>query len=369
MQQTAISLLSDSLIRQTRVLFAEDEEAAKLLMARTLKRYFDTVDTAGDGKEGLEKFIQNGYDIVITDLNMPKMDGLKMLEGIRVQDSNAALIITTAYSDESRLLKAIDLGVEAFIKKPIQIQKLLSIIRKTMSDRIHASLLTQNTILQAKTELLMDIAHHWRQPLNVISLNLTMIENRVKEKGAGDEEIDLLVEKAGKAIVSLSNLIDSFYDIYKDRAEQPFQVSEAVAHADKIMEGYFDRENTQLVIESQCASSLNGDPGKLKQVFTALFKNAVDSADKNSIRAIRITVEESISDDTLRLSIQDNSGGIPEKYLPKIFDPYFTSKYKTSHAGLELFLVKSIIENHFMGQINVMNHEDGARFVIEIPKS
>lgn len=106
------------------VLYVEDEELARGLLTDFLKRRFAAVYSAKDGDEGLRLFKTYSPDIVITDIQMPVMDGLAMSKAIKDIDSDEPIVIVSAFNDIEYLLEAIDIGVEGYVSKPVDIKKL-----------------------------------------------------------------------------------------------------------------------------------------------------------------------------------------------------------------------------------------------------
>ncbi len=115
------------------ILYVEDD--IKLLegMANYLKLIFASVDIAKDGEEGLKKYNNNNYDIVITDIQMPVINGIEMIKAIREQNFNQEILITTAFSEVHYLLKAIELNVNGYIVKPINFDKINTTLYKVVS--------------------------------------------------------------------------------------------------------------------------------------------------------------------------------------------------------------------------------------------
>jgi CheY-like chemotaxis protein len=118
-------------LRTQTVLFVEDEELARDVLAKILTKIFKKVITATNGQEGLDKFnnfknTNEAIDLIISDINMPIMNGLEMLEDIRKIDSDVPVIFVTARNETSNILKAIDLNVANYVIKPIQTDVLLN---------------------------------------------------------------------------------------------------------------------------------------------------------------------------------------------------------------------------------------------------
>lgn len=117
-------MFTPDFLKNQRVLFIEDEELAREKLAKLLSKLFKEVILASNGLEGLEKYEKSKItgekiDLIISDINMPMMSGLEMLEKIREFDFNLPIIFTTARGEAENLLKAIDLNVSNYIMKPI----------------------------------------------------------------------------------------------------------------------------------------------------------------------------------------------------------------------------------------------------------
>ena len=103
-----------------KILYAEDNEKIRNSYALVLKHYFKEVIEACDGKEALELYRSYKPDIVLTDINMPELDGLELIHIIRQDDKTTKIIVLSAYSDQEKLMKAIPLGLFAYLVKPIK---------------------------------------------------------------------------------------------------------------------------------------------------------------------------------------------------------------------------------------------------------
>lgn len=107
-------------------LYVEDDEAIRSHLSQTLKLFFREVYVAENGKQGLELFMQHAPDMVISDIQMPKMNGLEMTRQIKALNDRVPVLLTTAYSDERYFIDSIELGVERYILKPIEQDRFLS---------------------------------------------------------------------------------------------------------------------------------------------------------------------------------------------------------------------------------------------------
>ena len=139
----------------TRALLVEDEEDAREILGFYLDTTFDEVETACDGQEGLDKFLQNSkkekyFDVIVTDIKMPKKDGLTMIEEMANIKENQKFIIVSAHKDEEFLFRSINLNVMGYFVKPLvveNIMQLLKKVKKSISEKIEVG---QNEEIEIK---------------------------------------------------------------------------------------------------------------------------------------------------------------------------------------------------------------------------
>ncbi len=116
------------------ILYIEDDEGVRRVNLRILKRMFKDVFEAKDGLEGFELYLDKKPDIILTDIKMPKMDGIKLAKKIREFDFKTKIIITTAFSDEKYLLAAVELNLERYLVKPLTKRNLVPALKKAISN-------------------------------------------------------------------------------------------------------------------------------------------------------------------------------------------------------------------------------------------
>ena len=117
-------------LRSLSVLYVEDEDEIREELAVFLRRRVATVHLAANGQAGLDAFTQYQPDLVITDIRMPVMNGFEMAERIRAMSPEIPIIITTAFEETSYFQKAIDLGVDKYVTKPLNLDILAAALRK-----------------------------------------------------------------------------------------------------------------------------------------------------------------------------------------------------------------------------------------------
>lgn len=114
------------------VLYVEDDSELRQNTARLLSSFFTVVDTAEDGLQGLDKFRNNSYDLIITDINMPYMNGVKMVREIKKDKPRQIIIVISAHDEARYLLELINLGVEHFVLKPLDLSLFLTVTEKAV---------------------------------------------------------------------------------------------------------------------------------------------------------------------------------------------------------------------------------------------
>ena len=125
---------------KARILVIDDEQPVRELLARTLREASYEVDTANDGPTALERLRAKGfdYDLLITDLKMPGMDGLSVIRAVRRQNLDLPVIVITGFSTEASAIEAINLGVSGYITKPFRVPRILSVAARALGVPLRA---------------------------------------------------------------------------------------------------------------------------------------------------------------------------------------------------------------------------------------
>ncbi len=225
--------------------------------------------------------------------------------------------------------------------------------------------LQQQSRLAQMGEMISMIAHQWRQPLTAISATSGAINLKAQLNKLDKDTAIELSSKISDYSQHLSSTIDDFRDFFKSNKEKrETSYDEIIQSVLGIIEISITNKNIKIVKELNSKDKFNSYPNELKQVVMNLIKNAEDILIEKSVQDPCIHIKTYKQEDKNILEISDNGGGIPKDILPKIFDPYFSTKTKKDGTGLGLYMSKTIIEEHCEGSMNAYNSKDGAVFKI-----
>ena len=211
------------------------------------------------------------------------------------------------------------------------------------------------------------IAHQWRQPLSELSGILMELETAVRFKKADEKHILTAIEKSDKMIEFMSNTIDDFRNFYKpDKVKEEFLVSISCKNAINIIDATLKNCDISLNVNIKDDKKIFGYPTEFAQVVLNILSNAKDILMEKKIKNPRIDINIDSKGILSIITIKDNAGGIHEKNLELIFDPYFSTKDTSKGTGLGLYISKLIIERNMGGELSVYNDEEGAVFKIVV---
>lgn len=266
---------------------------------------------------------------------------------------------TSLIDGKNQELKALNESLEKKVQEEVK------------RNREQERLLLSQSRLAAIGETMMLISHHWRQPLNVISLVVQDLKEhkwKVENQPIIDETIDDVLEQAQY----LSKTVDSFRNFYAPNSEKEFfDVDKVLETVVSLIKPYANEENI-IINVSGMASTVFGYKNEFSQVLMNIVNNAKESIEKRQesnsrlVGFIEITIED--VGKRVRVVVSDNGEGIDEKIKDKIFTPYFTTKFQSKGTGLGLYMSKMVIEKSMNGTLEVENNEEGCKFIIEIER-
>jgi len=229
-------------------------------------------------------------------------------------------------------------------------------------------LLIQQSRLAAMGEMVHNIAHHWRQPLNAVALLMANIQDSYHYGELTQEQLDDMVAKGEQIIKSMSATIDDFRDFFRpDEKKRTFPIARCLRKVNDILGASLGSLDIDLINHVEEEIVVYGFESEFSQVLINLINNAKEAIIAYRGKGGRIEVSASLEDQAIVVKVADDGGGIPEAILPKIFDPYFTTRDKGS--GIGLYMNRMIIENKMGGEILARNTANGAEFIIRLPAS
>lgn len=227
-------------------------------------------------------------------------------------------------------------------------------------------LLIQQSRLASMGEMIHNIAHQWRQPLNTLAVILANIQDDYKYNELSEESLSGAVAKSRKILNQMSQTIDDFRNFFRsDKEAKPFDTVDIIEESLVVIDAALKNNNIEIVKEYERPLPGYGYPNQLSQVILNLLTNAKDAVKERKSGSGKIVIRAFAENGDVRIDISDNAGGIDEAIIGKIFDPYFTTK--ESGSGIGLYMARMIVEHNHGGTISAVNTGEGAEFTIRIP--
>jgi len=256
-------------------------------------------------------------------------------------------------------------------------QQQLEELNTTLEERIHHTLmeirrkdemLIEQNRLASMGEMLNNIAHQWRQPLNNVSL---IIQNVQLAHDVGELTKESLAEEvkvAMEIIQYMSRTIDDFRNFFRqDKSKKAFSLKAAVTGAIEFMAPSLTQSGIDIELQMEADDiEAYGYANEYSQVLLNIINNTKDMVKEREPEAPRISIRIFSEQNCSVVTVRDNCGGIDINALPKIFDPYFTTGKKIPGTGIGLYMSKTIIEQNMGGSLTARNINDGAEFQIKL---
>lgn len=397
--------------KTVKVLFVDKKSEIRDDYRSIFKVFFHEIDVASDGKEALKLFEENRYDLIITAIDMPVMNGLDLVTHIRKISRHITILVLS--SQEKYFTEFIRLGIDGYILNPIEVEQFVNIMQKVIETLHNKQALYEYRIdlekkVEEKTkelqefnehlelkvkeeveknlehekhinaqarfvsmgEMIGNIAHQWRQPLSVITTLSTASKYKKELDVLCDDEFYKNMDIINDQAQYLSETIDTFRHFIKEKKEYKEAIlQERIRISLNIVEATIKDNHIKLIdnIDYKNPIRLMLITGELTQVIINIMNNAKDILLEKKVRDPWIKLELSSNKNTATLSIEDNAGGMNDEVITRIFEPYFTTKHESQGTGLGLYMSYKIITQSLKGKLYVKNTENGAKFHIELP--
>ena len=331
------------------------------------------------------------------------IEGILIIQNGFIRNINQSLLDILGYENKNDLIGNLATGIliptsqEKFIKYNSKIFQEISIITKngdiipviikikdmTFSNEeyklvyiLDLSELKEKEkmmLLQSKHsamgEMISMIAHQWRQPLACISSIINRIKLKNNMNKIDKDFLNNILDETNVYIQYMSNTIDDFRNFFSiDTKNELTSLNEIVLNVYKMINKSFNSQNINIEIEDSKLTERFLFKNELVQILLNILNNAKDAFLEKDIKNPKITISFSENENYQNIFVEDNAGGIDEKVILNIFDPYFSTKSKKNGSGLGLYICKTILEKNNLGTISVKNKNNGVIFTITINK-
>jgi len=226
----------------------------------------------------------------------------------------------------------------------------------------------QQARLATMGEMIGNIAHQWRQPLNIIALIIQEFYISGQLGTLTHEKLEKEYTRANSVLQYMSDTIDDFRSFFQHSEESElFSLNDALNSINTLVSKGLDHNDIEMEITVDKALQVYGHNNEFIQVLLNLINNSREAIITQQ-REGQIQINARAIDENILVTVLDNGGGISEKDMQQIFEPYFTTKHKTQGTGLGLYMSHQIIVNNMKGSIFAENRGDGTCFSITLPK-
>lgn len=366
-----------------KILYVEDDDTLRETTLRLLKTFFGAVTAAIHGKDGWNAFQNSHFDLVITDLRMPEMNGIELCRNIKEADYEQPIVVISAHDETTYLLDLINIGVDSFLLKPLDLQRFLNVMFKVCkiihqkkevlkAEERQKEYTEQLRVLNAnKDKFFSIISHDLRAPFNgLIGISKLLVDKiDYLEKEEVRDFVHDIHTSAKKYYELLENLLDwaklqiEKFEIRLDRINLKAMVGSTI---DLIFDNAIEKGiSLNSTIPSDCLVYAD------KNMITSVIYNLISNAIKFTKRDGEILIESEQLDDRVEIRVIDNGCGISPENQEKLFrlDQHHTTPGTNGEigTGLGLILCKDLIEkNH--GTISLKSElGKGSTFIINLP--
>ncbi|HEY0705863.1 MAG TPA: response regulator [Polyangia bacterium] len=351
------------------VLVVDDEANARAALAELLRAEGYEAVTAGDGFEAMAKLSEAVPDVVFTDLKMPGMGGLALLENLRAQGSDASVIVMTGFAALDTAVPAMKAGAADYLTKPLVIDELLLVLEREIerralrreAEQAKARLMAANRDLEA---FAARVAHDLRAPLAPI----TLLTGQLKVQSV-DPSIARTADRIAASVRRASAMIDGLLDFSRTGRYEAGGMTSAGSVVRESLDDYADRivrGQVTVATELDAAASVTCGASLVREIVDNLVGNALKYLEGRARRVLQVRVARKGAH--VELEVEDTGPGIPTESLERIFELFYRVPGDSAPgSGIGLATVRRIVDVQG-GQIAVRSTVgQGTTFQVRLP--
>jgi signal transduction histidine kinase len=321
---------------KNRILVVDDEEEIGVLLYQALSRmggFF--VEVVRSGEEALQKIEKEPFDLVLTDLKMPKMDGLQLVSKIAQAKPEILLVLMSGHGSIDSALEGMKKGASDYLTKPLNLDELVVRLHKVLDEKQRFLSLKDYTyelerankelrkIDEIKSEFVSVASHELRTPLAAIKNSVQLMISG--KTGEINENQAKFLSMAERNINRLTNILNDLLDLSRiesgkiDVKFEELEVRNPIEFVVSSLKPQADGKSVCLRTEmSQQLPSVYGDREKLEQILTNLLGNAIKFTPEGGEVVVSAQPLNAL-ERKLAISVRDTGIGIPKDQLEKIF--------------------------------------------------
>ncbi|PLX89074.1 MAG: hybrid sensor histidine kinase/response regulator [Desulfuromonas sp.] len=329
------------------LLVVDDDSATRLLCTKALDQF--TVSHAANGTEALHQIRNAHFDVILSDIMMPGLDGLELLQEVKAHDPEQAVVLMTAYSQKEIILRALKAGADDFIGKPLNLLQLRTLIDKVVEkQRLRCELSDLRRLDRLKNQFLGLISHKLKTPATAISLFIQNLNAAsIDPEDEGFQQILKMIQSESRHLEHLIEDLLYFGDIITRQQTVQIEKIDPNKTLSRVLEQLREPiEQKQLTITSTLCSancSVFADNERLNFSLHALLDNAIKFTPPGG----SIRVDSAQQETTVQIEVQDTGPGIPAEEKERVFDKFYqidpAGSGQVRGFGLGLFYAREFI--------------------------